>query len=136
MPQNIVINVASGLTVHEKVIEKHIREELPFMATENILMDAVKAGGNRQDLHEKIRQYSIKAGSRVKDEGLSNNLIDLIADDQEFRLKKEDIAKKLDPALYIGRSAEQVDEYVGHEIKTFLEKYIKMINREADSLKV
>lgn len=133
---NIVINIASGLTVHEKVIEKHIMEELPFMATENILMDAVKAGGNRQELHEKIRKYSIAAGSRVKDEGLSNNLIELIAGDPDFGLNLEEIRKKLEPCLYIGRSAEQVEEYVGGTVRALLEQYANQINREADSLKV
>jgi adenylosuccinate lyase len=110
---NIVINIASGFTVHEKVIAKHIQEELPFMATENILMDAVKAGGDRQRLHEKIREYSLMAGSRVKDEGLSNNLAELLADDPEFPLGRSDISSKLDASLYIGRSPEQVEEFVG-----------------------
>lgn len=76
---NIYANVASGLVVHKKVIERHIMEELPFMASENIMMDVVKRGGNRQELHERIRQLSLEAGSNVKDRGLNNNLIDLIA---------------------------------------------------------
>lgn len=133
---NIMINIASGLTVHEKVIEKHIKEELPFMATENILMDAVKAGGNRQVLHEKIRQYSIIAGNRVKEEGLPNNLIDLIAEDPDFRLDREKILKCTDPNLYIGRSPQQVEEYVGVYIKSLLERNKDLIPGDAESLKV
>jgi len=133
---NILINVASGLTVHEKIIERHIREELPFMITENILMDAVKAGGNRQELHERIRRYSIAAGSRVKDEGLPNNLIDLIASDPDFRLSREELEGLLDPRMYIGRSAEQVEEYVGVTVKALVEENKKRFSAEAEPLKV
>ncbi|NLM62443.1 MAG: adenylosuccinate lyase, partial [Clostridiales bacterium] len=133
---NILINVASGLTVHEKIIERHIREELPFMITENILMDAVKAGGNRQELHERIRRYSIAAGSRVKDEGLPNNLIDLIASDPNFRLSREELEGLLDPRMYIGRSAEQVEEYVGVTVKALVEENKKRFSAEAEPLKV
>jgi len=133
---NILINIASGLTVHEKVIEKHIREELPFMATENILMDAVKAGGNRQILHEKIRRYSIIAGNRVKEEGLQNNLIDLIAEDPDFMLDREKLLKNMDPGLYIGRAPKQVEEYIESSIRPLLEKHKDIIPEKNDSLKV
>lgn len=104
---NIYENVTSGLVVHEKVIERHVMEELPFMATENIMMDAVKRGGNRQELHERIRQLSIAAGSNVKDKGLENNLIDLIAEDPLFGMSREELTAHLEPSRYIGRCAEQ-----------------------------
>ena len=96
---SIYANVAGGLVVHEKVIERHVREELPFMASENILMDAVKRGGNRQELHERIRVLSQEAGANVKDCGLSNNLIELIAADPAFSmLSREELTAQLEPA--------------------------------------
>lgn len=109
---DIAINVTSGLVVHEKVIEKHVEQELPFMATENILMEAVKRGGNRQELHEKIRQYSMIAASRVKDEGKDNNLLELLAKDKDFSITEDDIKNILNPVNYIGRSEKQVEEFL------------------------
>lgn len=109
---NIYINVASGLVVYPKVIERHVREELPFMISENIMMDAVKKGGDRQELHERIREHSMEAGRQVKEFGLSNDLIDRIAADSEFGLTKEEIEAHADPSLYTGRSASQVDEFL------------------------
>ena len=92
-----------GLVVYPKVIEKHLMSELPFMATENIMMDAVKAGGDRQELHEKIRELSMEAGKNVKEKGLDNNLLELIAADPAFNLSLEDLQKTMDPSKYVGR---------------------------------
>ncbi|MBR1747785.1 MAG: adenylosuccinate lyase [Clostridia bacterium] len=108
----LYMNVLDGLVVYEKVIQKHVEEELPFMATENILMEAVKRGGNRQELHEKIRVHSMAAGMRVKMEGKNNDLIDRIRNDEAFSAVKDDLDALLDPQKFIGRSAEQVLEYV------------------------
>ena len=120
---NLYENVASNLVVHEKVIAKHIQEELPFMATENILMDAVKAGGDRQALHERIRTHSLAAGSRVKDEGKDNDLLERIAADPAFGLTREQILRHLDPADYIGCCPEQVERFLRDCIQPVLEKY-------------
>ena len=109
----IGINVTDGLVVYESMINKHINEELPFMATENILMEAVKRGGDRQELHEEIRELSMKAAYRVKHEGLNNNLIDLILESDKFNmLKREEISDILDPMKFVGRAPEQVVEFV------------------------
>ena len=120
---NLYENVCSNLVVHPKVIEKHIMEELPFMATENILMDAVKRGGDRQALHERIRTHSLAAGSRVKDEGLDNDLLQRIADDPAFGLTREEVMRHLDPADYIGCCPEQVDRFLAEYIQPVLERY-------------
>lgn len=133
---NIYVNVASGLVVHEKVIERHVLEELPFMATENIMMDAVKRGGNRQELHERIRVLSQEAGSNVKDKGLTNNLIDLIAADPLFGLSKEELAAHIEPKSYIGRCPEQVTEFLAQDIAPILEKYQSALNGQNTDLKV
>ncbi|MFT3952873.1 MAG: adenylosuccinate lyase [Oscillospiraceae bacterium] len=109
---NILLNVTNGLVVHEKIITRRVMAELPFMATENIIMDAVKQGGDRQVLHEKIRKLSLIAGARVKDEGLDNNLCELIVEDPAFMVTKEDLEKIMIPVHFIGRSAEQVDEFL------------------------
>ncbi len=119
---NILINITSGLVVYPKVIRQRVMKELPFMASENIMMDAVKKGGDRQALHEKIREYSMIAGKRVKEEGLDNNLIELILADESFGLGRGDIENILVPENYTGRSAEQVTE--------FLEEYIRPVLRE------
>lgn len=116
-------NVSSGLVVYPKVIEKHLSEELPFMASENILMAAVKAGGNRQDLHERIRLHSMEAGKQVKLYGKPNDLLERIAGDDAFDLKKEDLLALLDPKLYIGCAKEQVQRFVQDEVLTYLENY-------------
>ena len=120
---NIYANVTSGMVVHEKVIEKHIMEELPFMASENIMMDAVKRGGNRQELHERIRLHSLEAGNNVKELGLSNNLIDLIAADPLFGMSREELTAHLEPARYIGRCPEQVEEFLEGEVRPVLERF-------------
>ncbi len=133
---NIYANVASGLVVHEKVIERHILEELPFMASENIMMDAVKRGGNRQELHERIRVLSQEAGRNVKDKGLSNNLIDLIAADPMFGMSKEELTAHLEPARYIGRCPEQVSEFLDSSARPVLEKYAAALSGKNADLKV
>ena len=133
---NIWANVASGLVVHPKVIEKHVLEELPFMASENILMDAVKRGGDRQELHERIRVLSQEAGYHVKELGLSNNLIDLMADDPAFGMTKEELSAHLDPAAYIGRCPEQVEEFLTRQIDPVLKKYAGVLDRGDTELKV
>lgn len=119
---NIYINVSENLVVYEKVIKKHIMEELPFMATENILMDAVKKGGDRQELHEKIRIHSMEASKNVKINGKQNDLIERISKDKSFNISKEDILKILKPKNFIGRCVEQVEQYIQGEVMPFLEK--------------
>ena len=118
---DLCLNVVDGLVVYEKVIYKHMMSELPFMATENIMMDAVKAGGDRQELHERIRELSMVAGKRVKQEGLDNNLLELIAADPMFGVTLEELQAKLDPIKYVGRSKEQVEEYLAEVIKPILD---------------
>ena len=109
---NIYENVASGLVVHEKVIEKHVLEELPFMASENIMMQAVEKGGNRQELHERLRQHAIAAGKQVKEEGLPNDMVDRIAADPAFGLTREEIVAGLVPENFVGRAPQQVEEFI------------------------
>ena len=134
---SIYANVAGGLVVHEKVIERHVREELPFMASENILMDAVKRGGNRQELHERIRVLSQEAGANVKDCGLSNNLIELIAADPAFSmLSREALTAHLEPARYIGRCPQQVEDFLAHDVQPVLERYAAALQGKETELKV
>ena len=109
---DLCLNVVDGLVVYPKVIEKRLMSELPFMATENIMMDAVKAGGDRQELHERIRELSMEAGRNVKEKGLDNNLLELIAADPAFNLSLEELQKTMDPAKYVGRAPIQVDVYL------------------------
>ena len=118
---DLYLNVVDGLVVYPKVIEKHMMAELPFMATENIMMDAVKAGGDRQELHERIRELSMEAGKRVKQEGLENNLLELIAADPMFGVTLDELKAKLDPSKYVGRSKEQVEEYLAEIINPILD---------------
>ena len=117
---NIYCNIAEGLVVYPKMIRAHVMEELPFMATENIMMRAVKRGGNRQELHERIRKHSMEAGKRVKGMGLNNDLMERIANDPLFHLTLSEIEEVLDPSLYIGRSKEQVEEFIEECIKPYL----------------
>ncbi len=133
---NIYQNVASGLVVHPKVIEKHIMEELPFMASENILMEAVKRGGDRQKLHEKIRQLALIAGENVKEKGLSNNLIELISEDSDFGMTMEELTSHLTPSHYIGRCPEQVSEFLTDVVAPILEKYSHSLTGKTQDLKV
>ncbi|MGN0481878.1 MAG: adenylosuccinate lyase [Lachnospiraceae bacterium] len=118
---DLYMNVVDGLVVYDKVITKRLMSELPFMATENIMMDAVKAGGDRQELHEKIRELSMQAGARVKREGLDNNLLELIAADPAFNMSLEDLQKTMDPTKYVGRSKEQVEEFLNEVVNPILE---------------
>lgn len=118
---DLYLNVVDGLVVYDKVITKRLMSELPFMATENIMMDAVKAGGDRQELHEKIRQLSMEAGRNVKEKGLENNLLDLIAADPSFNLTREELEKTMEPAKYVGRSKEQVEEFLAEVVNPILE---------------
>ena len=122
----IYFNIISDIVVYPKVIEKHVMEELPFMATENIMMEAVKKGGNRQELHEKIRVYSMEAGKQVKEFGLKNDLLERIKNDTDFSLSDEEMKDILTPEKYIGRSANQVEEFVDEYIRPIIlteEKY-------------
>jgi len=120
---DIAINITNGLVVYENIIKRRVNEELPFMATENILMEAVKKGGDRQELHEKIRLYSMEAGKNVKVHGLDNNLLELLSKDEEFKLTEKEIQDLLDPMLYIGRSSNQVVEFIENEVDPRLKKY-------------
>ena len=131
-----ILNVASGLIVHPKVIEKHVLEELPFMASENIMMDAVKRGGDRQELHERIRVLSQEAGRNVKDLGLSNNLIDLIAADPAFGMTKEELSAHMEPSAYIGRCPQQVEEFLKECVAPVLERYQDALTDKETELKV
>ena len=119
---DLYLNVVDGLVVYPKVIEKRLMSELPFMATENIMMDAVKAGGDRQELHEKIRTLSMEAGRNVKEKGLDNNLLELIAADPSFNLTLEELQNTMDPSKYTGRSEEQVEEFISDIVKPVLEE--------------
>lgn len=120
---NLYINVVDGLVVYPKVIYQHFMREIPFMATENIMMDAVKRGGDRQELHEKIRVYSMQAGKNVKELGLENNLLDLIASDEEFNLSKEELDAIMKPENFVGRAKEQVDEFIAECVKPILDEF-------------
>lgn len=133
---NIYANVASGMVVHEKVIARHVAEELPFMATENIMMDAVKRGGDRQMLHEQIRRLSLEAGYQVKELGLPNDLIDRIAAEPMFGLTKEELETHLNPVAYIGRCPEQVEEFLDREVKPILERYPVALEQQDSALTV
>ncbi len=114
---DLCLNVVDGLVVNEKVIEKRLRSELPFMATENIMMDAVKNGGNRQELHEEIRKLSMEAGVNVKQKGLDNNLLELIADSDAFDVTLEELETYMIPSNYVGRSVEQVDNFIANVVE-------------------
>ncbi|MBQ3019935.1 MAG: adenylosuccinate lyase [Clostridia bacterium] len=129
---NIYMNVAENLVVYEKVIAKHIRAELPFMATENIMMGCVKAGGDRQELHERIRQLSMEAGKNVKVEGKENNLIDLIKADEMFRPVWDKIDEILDASKFIGRAPSQTVEFIANEIDPILEKHAALLGEKGD----
>lgn len=129
---DLYMNVADGLVVYEKVIEKHIMAELPFMATENIMMDAVKRGGDRQELHEKIRTLSMEAGRNVKERGLDNNLLELIAAEPSFGITLEELKKQMEPSKYTGRSKEQVEDFLKEVIKPILEENKAELGLEAE----
>ena len=132
----IYLNVTDGLKVYPKVIERHLREELPFMATENIMMDAVKRGGDRQALHERIRIHSVAAGKVVKEEGGQNDLVDRIAGDPMFGLTKEEILAHMDPAAYIGRCPVQVEEFDRDVVEPIRRRYQAVLSDEQPELSV
>ena len=129
---DLCLNVVDGLVVYPKVIEKRLMSELPFMATENIMMDAVKAGGDRQELHERIRELSMEAGKNVKEKGLDNNLLELIAADPAFNLTLEDLQKTMQPEKYVGRAKEQVEAYLTNVINPLLEKNQEVLGVKAE----
>ena len=129
---DLMLNVVDGLVVYPKVIEKRLMSELPFMATENIMMDAVKAGGDRQELHERIRELSMEAGKNVKEKGLDNNLLELIAEDPAFNLSLEDLQKTMDPSRYVGRAKEQVEAYLKNVINPLLEENREVLGMTAE----
>ncbi|MCC8103436.1 MAG: adenylosuccinate lyase [Clostridiales bacterium] len=129
---DLCLNVTDGLKVYPKVIEKHLMAELPFMATENIMMDAVKAGGDRQELHEKIRELSMEAGRTVKEEGKDNNLLELIAADPAFNLSLEDLQKSMEPSRYIGRSKEQVERFARDVVQPVLDENKELLGVKAE----
>lgn len=128
----LYLNITDGLVVYPKVCEKYLRAELPFMATENIMMDCVKRGGNRQELHERIRELSMQAGKRVKEEGLDNNLLDLICADPLFGLSREDAEKLLDPSLYVGRAPRQTEEYILQVVSPKINAYSNELGETAE----
>ena len=129
---DLCLNVVDGLVVYPKVIEKHMMAELPFMATENIMMDAVKAGGDRQELHERIRELSMEAGKNVKVEGKDNNLLELIAADPAFNLTLEELQKTMDPKKYVGRAKEQTENFISKVVKPVLDSHSEMLGMTAE----
>ncbi|MBM7869005.1 adenylosuccinate lyase [Clostridium pascui] len=128
---NLYLNVSSNMVVYEKVIAKHVNDELPFMATENIIMECVKKGGDRQELHEKIRTHSMEAAHRVKSEGLNNDLLDRIANDSFFNLTKEEILSSVDPNKFVGRAPSQVIDFVEEVVKPILKDNEKLLGLQA-----
>ena len=129
---DLYLNVVDGLVVYPKVIEKHMMAELPFMATENIMMDAVKAGGDRQELHERIRELSMEAGRNVKEKGLDNNLLELIAADPAFKLSLDDLKASMEPKKNVGRSKEQVEEFLSDVNQPILEENKELLGVKAE----
>ena len=129
---DLCLNVVDGLVVYPKVSEKHMMAELPFMATENIMMDAVKAGGDRQELHERIRELSMEAGKTVKVEGKDNNLLELIAADPAFNLSLEDLQRSMDPKKYIGRAKEQTERFVNTVVQPILDSHKELLGVKAE----
>lgn len=128
----LYMNISENLVVYDKVIDKHIRAELPFMATENIIMEGVKKGGDRQDLHEAIRQLSMKAAENVKVNGGENNLIDLIKADPKFAAVKDDIADILEPKMYVGRAPSQVTEFIENEVDPIIAENRAMLGLKSE----
>ena len=129
---NLYLNVSSNMVVYEKVIAKHVNDELPFMATENIIMECVKKGGDRQELHERIRTHSMEAAHRVKAEGLNNDLLDRIAKDSFFNLTKEEIMNSVDPKKFVGRAPSQVTDFVCEVVNPILESNKELLGLQAD----
>ena len=129
---DLCLNVVDGLVVYPKVIEKHMMAELPFMATENIMMDAVKAGGDRQELHERIRELSMEAGRTVKVEGKDNDLLERIAADPAFNLTIEELRKSMEPSRYVGRAKEQTVTFIEKTVQPVLDAHKDMLGMTAE----
>ena len=129
---DLCLNVVDGLVVYPKVIEKHMMAELPFMATENIMMDAVKAGGDRQELHERIRELSMEAGRTVKVEGKDNDLLERIAADPAFNLTIEELRKSMEPSRYVGRAKEQTVTFIEKTVQPVLDAHKEMLGMTAE----
>ncbi len=129
---DLCLNVVDGLVVYEKVIHRHLMAELPFMATENIMMDAVKKGGNRQELHERIRRLSMEAGENVKKRGLENNLLELIAADPAFHLSLEELRSGMDPSRYVGRAPLQTEQFLEDVVRPLLKENQKLLGMTAE----
>ena len=129
---DLYLNVVDGLVVYEKVITKHLMGELPFMATENIMMDAVKAGGDRQELHEKIRVHSMAAGRVVKEEGGENDLLERIANDPSFNMTLEQLQKIMKPENFVGRAPQQTEEYIREVIQPILDENKEVLGLTAE----
>ncbi|MBD5454023.1 MAG: adenylosuccinate lyase [Lachnospiraceae bacterium] len=129
---DLCLNVVDGLVVYDKVITKRLMSELPFMATENIMMDAVKAGGNRQELHEKIRELSMEAGANVKREGKDNNLLELIAGDPAFPMSLEELQETMEPSKYVGRAPLQVEKFIAEVVNPILEENKELLGVKAE----
>ena len=129
---SLYLNISSNLVVYPKVISAHVASELPFMATENIMMDAVKKGGDRQELHERIRIHSMEAAKRVKEEGLPNDLINRIINDPIFNLSKEEILSLIDPNKFTGRSSGQVTDFIETEVNVVLKENKELLGEKAE----
>jgi len=129
-------NVASGMVVYPRMIRRRLMEELPFMATENLMMRAARRGGDRQDLHERVREHAVAAGQRIKREGLDNDLLDRIAADPAFGVTREELEEDLQPERYVGRAPEQVDEFLAEWVDPVLERYHEVLDSGAPELKV
>lgn len=133
---NIVINVVNGMVVWPLVIHRHVMEELPFMATENILMECVKKGGDRQHLHELIRVHSMEAAKSVKEEGVANDLLARIAKDENFKAVHDMLDKMVDPKDFVGRAPQQVNEFLQEEVESVLYEHIELMPKEGEDFKL
>lgn len=129
---SLYLNISSNMVVYEKVIEAHILKELPFMATENIIMDAVKKGGDRQELHEKIRVHSMEAAKMVKIEGKDNDLLERIINDDFFNMTKEEVATLVDPKMFIGRAPGQVVDFINEEVNPILKQFAELLGEKSE----
>jgi adenylosuccinate lyase len=126
------MNISENMVVYPKVIKAHVKSELPFMATENIIMGAVKKGGDRQELHERIRQHSMEAGRVVKVEGKENDLIERILNDEFFNITKEELVSLIDPNKFIGRAPGQVVDFIETQIRPILNANKNLLGEEAE----
>src|SRR5690606_20440763 len=129
-------NVADGMVVYPEMIRRRLMEELPFMATENLMMRSVKRGGDRQDLHERVRRHSVVAGVRIKQEGLPNDLLDRSAEDAAFGVSRQELEEELRPERYVGRAPEQVDAFLAEWVEPVLQRYPEVASTRAPELHV